>query len=182
MWNRSCLNWRHPFSMGLGEASIGRQREQGDTTVLLAHPIEPIAMQMHRPIIQRDVNPFRLRRVLLDHQEEVRHLPHRKARAFAAAACPSLHIQAAGNTPFRPLAGGLHGCGSGSAAASIGHACRRLPPKGVVVFVEEDEALGQPQREHACLCNRLQLLLVERRGRGDVQASALLTDAQAPEQ
>src|SRR6266566_2880438 len=146
----------------IGPGCIRRQRQERDATVLLPQGIEHIAMEMYRPIIQGDEDAFGLRVLLLNEQEKRGHLAHVEARAFAAEQRSALHIQAARDASLGPVPWGLHGSWGRSSPFAVRLGGGGLAPIGVLILVEEDEALWQPHAEHAGLGNRLHLLCIER--------------------
>src|SRR5205807_924109 len=125
---------------------------------------------------------FGLRILLLDQQEKLRHLADVEAATLAADQCPGVRIQAAGNASLGPVARCLHGSWGRSSPFGVGLGGCGLASIGVLILIEEDEALGHPHREHAGLGNGLHLLRIERIGRSDVDPSTLITDPQASEQ
>ncbi len=168
------------FSIGLGKACVGGPRQQANAAVSGRQMVAHIAMKMHRPVIQSDVNHIGLRILLLDKVKEAIHLFDVEVIALASNDGEAFHIHAAGNAPGNSR----RSCGLGSFASTrlIAASHKWTAKEGELILIEEDHLLGGALSQDASVGNVGHLLIIKRIGRMHMGLPPPVADMEAFEQ
>jgi hypothetical protein len=165
------------FSIGLGEASVGWQRQQANPAVSGRQVIGHIAMEMHGPIIQGDINHIGVRILLLDEVKKAVHLFDVEVIALANYDRPTGDIHAASQ------AAGLSSCSAGfgplARAGLIAASHHRATEEGELILIEEDHLFGSTVSQDAGIANISHLLIIERIRGMDMSPSPDVSHVQA---